>query len=483
MKSSVSLSIPSEQRFVRIALKVIEEAAALASFSELKQDEVLLAAKELLQNAVAHAYPKREVGIIDVEIRFMPQGLSIVVHDMGLPIDFERVYKTTQGGLKRIEEYVDELNFTNHGQKGKSFAIFKSYEKTVQFEDTMQPYSDLEDNSPASLKPKAIEVRDFRGGDEEAISRLIYSNYTYSYYKALFYYPNKIKELNDKKEIASIVAHDEQAGVVGHFAIVKLPDSNSAEIGVAVVHPDFKGRGIMNAMLERVLKKAQEMDLDAIFGEAVMLHPFSQRANLSHGFGESALVLGIVPNTISIQDKNALHTDRRTAVFVAYKILGKKRKSAIFLPKRYAALVRQIYKNNAQSIEDALPRKTKERKITFEFSHYTNTATLVIDALYEHIGQTIKYYILTLYKKHVDMIFADINLMKCEKIDEVIKKLHKEGFVFSGVLFYRRGEDDYLRLQLINSNNVETKNIVCYSEFCKGLIDVINGELMNEPKA
>ena len=477
MKSSVSLSIPSRKRFVRFALKTVEEATDLVKFNAKKRDEVLAAVRELVENAVRHAYPKGETGIIDVEIRFLPHGLNIEVHDMGLPMDFERIYQTTSGGLKRIEEYVDELTFTNHGQKGKSFAIFKSHESTETFEDTMQPYSDLEDNSPASLKPSSITIRDYQPGDEEAISRLIYSNYTYSYYKSLFYYPKKIKELNEKGEIFSIVAEDANAGVVGHFALVKLAEANCAEIGVAVVHPDFKGHGIMNAMLERVLEKANEVHLHAIFGEAVMLHPFSQRANLSHGFGESALVLGIVPNTISLRDKNALHTDKRTAVLVAYKILQEKRKNALFLPKKYEELVSRIYANNHLKIEKAKPTGNKGQRVTYELSHYTNTATLVIDNLSEHIRSMIKHYLMLLYKKHVDMIFADINLMQCEQIDEVVKKLQKEGFVFSGVLFYRRNEDDYLRLQLVNSDNVETKNIVCYSDFCHELIETINKEL------
>ncbi len=478
MKNSVSLSIPSQKRFVRFALKIVEEATDLVKFDAKKRDEVLAAVRELVANAVKHAYPKGEIGIIDVEIRFLPHGLNIEVHDMGLPMDFERIYKTTSGGLKRVEEYVDKLEFTNHGQKGKSFAIFKSHERSEVFEDTMQPYSDLEDNSPASLKPSSITIRDFQAGDEEAISRLIYSNYTYSYYKSLFYYPQKIKELNEKEEIYSIVAEDADAGVVGHFALVKLAEANCAEIGVAVVHPNFKGHGIMNAMLERVLEKANEVQLNAIFGEAVMLHPFSQKANLSHGFGESALVLGIVPNTISLRDKNALHTDKRTAVLVAYKILQEERKNAIFIPKKYDALIRRIYKNNGLEIEQAKPSGHKlQQKVSYELSHYTNTAALVIDRLDEHIRSTIKHYLMLLYKKHVDMIFADINLMQCEQIDEVVKKLQKEGFVFSGVLFYRRNEDDYLRLQLVNSDNVETKNIVCYSGFCHELIEVINKEL------
>ncbi|WP_201352698.1 ATP-binding protein [Hydrogenimonas urashimensis] len=478
MQQNITLSIPNNIKYLPMAMHVIEEAAHIAEIGQKEIVDIVAASRELLFNAIRHAYPKNLDGMIDIDILFHPHGIQISVHDMGQPFDFDSYMKSERtGGLKRIVDYVDELRFSNLGRKGKSFTIFKSH--PMEFDDiTFQPYSDLEDESPASLKPASIQIRDYECGDEESISRLIYNNYTYSYYKSLFYYPRRIRELNENGEIASVVAETREGKIVGHFALVMIPDANIAEIGVAVVHPDYKGKGIMNAMLDRVQQRARELKLDAIFGEALMLHPFSQRANLRHGFGESALLLGIVPNTVSLTDPNAVRTQKRAAVLIGYKILNGVKKRKIFLPSDYRDLVRLIYANNELRIEEAQMQKPREyNSITWELSEYTQCGTLVIDWVSEDFAHVVRHHLHILYRKHVDMIFADINLMKCGCIDEVVKVLKEEGFAFSGVLFYRKGKDDYLRLQMPNSDNVETKQIVCHTDFCSELLHRINGEI------
>ncbi|WP_353662100.1 GNAT family N-acetyltransferase [Hydrogenimonas sp. SS33] len=480
MEHNVTVTIPNDIRYLNLAVGVIRDAAQLAEIGNDDIADIVTASRELLFNAIRHAYPKGMQGPIDVDIQLQPHGIRVSVHDMGLPFDFERYMASErEGGLKQIADYVDELRFSNLGKQGKSFTIFKSH--PMDFENVVyRPYSDLEDESPASLKPASIQIRDFECGDEEAISRLIYNNYTYSYFKSLFYYPRKIRELNEEGEIASVVAQTREGEIVGHFALIRIPDANIAEIGVAVVHPDYKGKGIMNAMLDRVQQKAKELKLDAIFGEALMLHPFSQRANLRHGFGESALLLGIVPNTVSLTDPNAVRTDKRAAVLIGYKILNGVKERAIYLPSRYRELVEDIYVNAHLAVlplePDAAP-PTGESRIGYDLSPYTQSGTLIVDRIGSDFTHAMRHTLHTLYKKHVDMIFADINLSACSHIDDAVEVLKEEGFVFSGVLFYRKGRDDYLRMQMPNSDNVETKEIVCHSGFCSELLQKINAEL------
>ncbi len=479
MKKTVSLTIPNSKRFIPLAIHFIKEALSLAQIGHEDTIDILDASRELLFNAVTHAYPRQMEGPIDIDVRILTHGVEVSVHDMGMPFDYHRYMASErEGGLKRIHTHVDEVRFVNMGKKGKSFTIYKAH--PLDLDDMVfQPYSDLEDESPASLKPASIQIRDYEPGDEEAISRLIYNNYTYSYYKALFYYPRKIRELNECGEIASVVAETKEGNIVGHFALVKIPKTNIAEIGVAVVHPDYKGKGIMNSMLDRILHKAREMALDAVFGEALMLHPFSQRANLRHGFGESALLLGIVPNTVSLTDPNAVRTEKRAAVLVGYKIINPATTRAIFFPSRYKTLVETIYANNGLSIEPLQKRENSElvNNIHYELSEYTQTGTLIIDDICVGFDHAIRHTLHTLYRKHVDMIYADINLMQCRDIDSVVDLLRAEGFVFSGVIFYGQNGCDYLRLQMISSDNVETKQIVCHSDFCSRLLHEINEEI------
>jgi anti-sigma regulatory factor (Ser/Thr protein kinase)/N-acetylglutamate synthase-like GNAT family acetyltransferase len=478
MKKSVTLSIPNHTRYLPMALDVVKDAARLAELPESDITDLVTAARELIFNAIRHAYPKRMEGTIDIDILFLRHGLQVSVHDMGLPFDFEKYMASDRhGGLKSIREYVDALRFVNLGRKGKAFTIFKSH--PLNFEETLfQPYSDLQDESPAALKPASIQIRDFQPGDEEAISRLIYNNYTYSYYKSLFYYPKKIRELNENGEIASVVAQTKEGRIVGHFALVRVENANIAEIGVAVVDPDYKGKGIMNAMLDRIQQRARELKLDAIFGEALMLHPFSQRANLRHGFGESALLLGMVPNTVSLTDPNAVRTDRRSAVLIGYKILNGVKEREVVIPQAYRTLVERIYGNVGLRIAPLLRASCEPHtQLTYELSPFTQSGTLLIDSVHENFAHTIRHHLHTLYKKHVDMIYADINLMRCQWVDRAVEVLKEEGFVFSGVLFYRKEGCDYLRMQLPNSDNVETERIVCHSDFCRELLGTIKAEL------
>ncbi len=479
MKKSICIRIPNEKIYIPQVIEFIKRALQVAGVSEKSTIDMIDATRELLFNAVNHAYPAQYQGAIDIDLSFLYSGVEISIHDMGFPFDFKsHMSSHKEGGLRRLKRHVDRLSFTNMGKKGKSFTIYKKHPLNIE-NRVFYPYSDLEDESPSSLKPASIQIRDFEPSDEEAISRLIYNNYTYSYYKSLFYYPKKILALNETDKIGSVVAETKEKEIVGHFALIKVPNSNSAEIGVAVVRPDYKGKGIMNSMLSRIIQRAKEAKFNAIFGEALMLHPFSQRANLHHGFAESALLLGIVPNSVSLTDPNAIRSKKRAPVLVAYKVLNGKKIRTVFIPEVYAEIVERVYENNG--LEILKREKTENRgqnRMDIELSRYTRTGTLVIDSLAENFSRQVRTCLRSLYRKHVEMIYVDINMVSCEKIDEAVNMLKEEGFVFAGILLYRRAEFDYLRMQMPNSDNIDTgEQIVCHSDFCKELLSIISAEL------
>ena len=113
MKKSVTLSIPNATHFVPLALKTVEEACRLQKVEGQDLQDILHASRELIDNAVRHAYPPGMEGMIDVEVLFQPHGISVTVHDMGFPFNYDRYLRSEKvGGLKRIGSYVDELRFS-----------------------------------------------------------------------------------------------------------------------------------------------------------------------------------------------------------------------------------------------------------------------------------------------------------------------------------------------------------------------------------
>ena len=62
-----------------------------------------------------------------------------------------------------------------------------------------------------------------------------------------------------------------------------------------MVHTAYRGLGIFGRLFEHTLEAASERGLASVFGDAVTIHPFSQRAERSQGYRETALQLGMVP--------------------------------------------------------------------------------------------------------------------------------------------------------------------------------------------
>src|SRR5204863_243458 len=83
--------------------------------------------------------------------------------------------------------------------------------------------------------------------------------------------------------------------VVVHDWGLPLAGVPSAETGAAGVHSAYRGLGVFGRLFEHTLDAATERGLASVFGDAVTIHPFSQRAELSHGYRETALQLGMVP--------------------------------------------------------------------------------------------------------------------------------------------------------------------------------------------
>ncbi len=476
MHESISLKIPSDLKFMKIVENLIKDTCDTLPLTKEDTEALTESTEELIRNAVLHAYKDRQ-GYIQIGLHPFKTGLRIDVHDWGLPMSSKKhlsvpLKEDASEGFNRIYDLMDLFEYQNLGKDGKKFIIIKYASHPLHKEET-QKKTLFRDDKKRDAEKKAdtvpITVREFAEGDEEGIARLIYKNYGYSYIKDLFYYPQKVFESHGKKFYSIVAQRGEK--IIGHFALVLVPESTIAEIGVAVVDPEFQGRGIMNRMLELVLKKAEEIGLDAVFGEAIMFHIYSQKANLRHGFSEAALMLGKVPVDTTIVNNELAQKYKRGAVLVGYYFFNKETKK-LFLPEHYRKQLKRTYRNADVPFVLAKKRKEKIPKhvfLSYTFDPPTNIAKIRID----HYGKDLKQKFLILLDqlkaKHCDMIYADISLEKISQIDKVVKMLNKRGFFYSGVMFFYHKRGDYLRLQLKHSDKIGSRNYVCYSEFCKRL--------------
>jgi N-acetylglutamate synthase-like GNAT family acetyltransferase len=303
-------------------------------------------------------------------------------------------------------------------------------------------------------------IRDIKKGDGKDIVELFKANYEDTYYKKSFYESKTWEKMVDSDKYFPVVA-EVDGKVVGQFLLTKN-DNYNGEIGAVVVHPDYKGRGLMNKMFDYLIQKAKVLNLSAIYGEAIMFHPFSQKANLKHGMVETALQLGEVASWIAQKD---IKFEKRSGTLVGYLVFNKKKRS-LYAPKIYKKLILDRYKKINLPISKANIRPIKKSLDLWE-NRLLKISGIIIDGKVKNFKNRFN----TLFAKaklRGEMIYADINLHTPE-IEEITEFLNKKRFFYSGVLFYRYNGFDYLRLQYENTHNVEERLNVCYSDYCRFL--------------
>ncbi len=476
MKNGIILKIPSNLDYFDLIETTIHKLSIKVNLS--KQDEAAMvdATKELVENSIIHGY-KEHTGFIEVSFHTFEYGLRIDVRDWGLPMSPKKqtsvpIDLQEDKGFNRVYNLTDTFEYMNLGKEGKKFTIIKYSAHPIFPEPTNSTIYE-EESINLDNKQIDVEIRHFHEGDEEAIAKLIYQNYGHSYIKDLFYYPKQILEYHGTK-FFSIVALVEDE-IVGHFALMKMPRSNIAEIGIVVVDPKYKGLGIMNKMFDKLIKRAQKLKLDAIFGEAMMYHTFSQKSNLSHGFVESALLIGKVPAVVDIEKNLLTKNFLRGSLLIGYKIFNYQIKK-LNIPKIYQEQIIQTYQNANLDFDISFSHisdKKQHTHLQYDYDPLTEIATITIDGYGRHFEHKFVDTLQQLRAKHCHMIYADISLENNPKIDKIIKVLNQRGFFYSGILFLRYQNRDYLRLQNKHSDIIGKKNIRCYSDFCTSLLEFI----------
>jgi len=435
-----------------------------------RPEQLSEAINQLLENVVEHAYEKVENMDITVRFTIMPRQLQIDVEDSGLPFDFtpfmsEAVDHSSrhEKGFYRIYDLVDRFWFTMLENRGKRFSVVQAFTENYNIE-TGKPCNKLPDMETILQR---LVVRRYEDGDAEGIAQLIYKNYHYTYYKTQFYDPAKIRHLNREREVVSIVAVY-GVRIVGHFALVISRHSDVAEIAIAAVDPEFKKMGIMNRMFDTIIETAKVLRLNAIYGEALMLHPYSQKANLSHGLCESAIVLGEVPSQTEIERQ--LKASLRSGAMVSFLVFDTHARY-LSLPQRYRAKIEAVYACARITRSQSRPANPGRQPLSHHMNSQINVGFVIIEALPD--PDALDELIDLMHTDHCEMVYADINLHHIGEIDEVVELLKRRRFFYSGVMFSFYHNEDYLRLQRKNSRFVDEEQLVCYSQNAKALLEYI----------
>jgi hypothetical protein len=161
---------------------------------------------------------------------------------------------------------------------------------------------------------------------------------------------------------------------------------------------------------------------------------------------------------------------RRTASLVAFRILSPSER-AVSLPSRYAGALEAAYENVGLQVtpgQDATGDVRAAIAVDEDASRATGIVTVSAPEP-SAFGKAVRH----LLARHVDVIYADLDLHRGAADNDAVDRLNELGFSYAGLVCHGQDGHDYLRLQRLNAENVELERIVCDSEPAREILATV----------
>jgi hypothetical protein len=140
------------------------------------------------------------------------------------------------------------------------------------------------------------------------------------------------------------------------------------------------------------------------------------------------------------------------------------------LPAPYRELLEQVYANVGLPLEARTePAPLEGELVTAEADDARSLGFLRLRRWDAETGTALRRAVRDLLSRHVDVVYADIDLVAASDVDEAAAELNELGFFAAGLVLHGPDGHDHLRLQRLDSEEIELEDIVCDSSFAEAL--------------
>jgi N-acetylglutamate synthase-like GNAT family acetyltransferase len=472
--SRVKVTVLSDGNAQSLVRALVSAFAAADAIAEEDEKRLVAVVERLVGFTLDNAYPDDDLGEVEVTLESADAAVQVAVHDWGRPLmSAGGIFGPLPESLAALGPVAGNVLLMNLGSDGKRLtaevAVHAGGDGQAERHHIEAAPRRAQDAEEAS---DAVEVRTATTGDCEAIAQLLYENYHLSYVHADFYWPRYLMAAFASGELLSTIAvHD--GLVIGHHALMPVAGVPSAETGAAVVHSAYRGLGVFGRMFEHTLDAARERGLASVFGDAVTIHPFSQRAESSHGYRETALQLGMLPAQTTMRGFGGKGPGKRTATLRSYRPLEEHSRQ-VALPAAYRKLLESIYANVGLSTEVRSEVASLEGDpVTATFDKPRSLGFLRVRRWDEDVASALTQAVRHLLSQHADVVYADVDLAAVSDVDDATTAANELGFFAAGLVLDGQDGHDHLRMQLLDTTTIELENVVCDSPFAKAVMQQV----------
>ena len=150
---------------------------------------------------------------------------------------------------------------------------------------------------------------------------------------------------------------------------------------------------------------------------------------------------------------------RRTATLRSYRPFDDRSRQAA-LPALYRELLESVYANVGLSHSRLAPSRLRWRARRWRptSTSHAPSASCGSERWDEEAGTALKRAVRHLLSQHVDVVYADVDLVAVADVNEATAELNELGFFAAGLVLHGPDGHDHFRLQLLDSEEIELED-------------------------
>ena len=444
------LSLAASAEYLPAGIGFVRDMAGRIGLGRGEAEALGGAVERVAANVIQHAFDPGEDGSFDIVVRRRPGSIAVAVEDRGLPFDFRPLGDGPESVLGQLAQKgaVDSVHVSNLGVQGNRVELVKR----------LAPKPAADGTPPAPTPPPAhpdtpITLRLMTPADAEAVIRCTYRTYGYTAPDEKLYDAAHLTELIEGGLYEACVGTTPEGEVVSFIDFeLERRDARVANAGEAMVDPRFRGHGLFDKMKRFFRDRAAAKGLLGIYGEAVTVHPYSQKGEIAMGSHELGVHLADEAPRVVFKDIAGGGSTKRTATVLYYTPLNPPPPRVAHPPDRHRDIIRRIYERGAFprtiSTTPTGAVTAASGRIRVDVFPDWSEASIAVEAYGNDLPQLIRTRLRELCVKRIDWIGLDMPLNEPGAAD-LCPALESLGFFFAAVIPELFG-GDVLRLQYLN---------------------------------
>jgi len=213
----VELIMPNNPDYLIIIEHAMYSFCQIMEFSEKETKGLAEGLINAVNNITNYVYNKGEEATYKVIFEQQTLGLLVIIQDQGIPFDptmpeikdldeTKNIRDKTNLGHLLDELPFDEVSFHNKGKEGMETHLFKYQDQHIHHLINKSELKKTIPTGSSTEKPINYTIRQMKPEEAVEVSKLAYYSYGYTYINDDIYFPDRLRELNRKKDFISYIA-------------------------------------------------------------------------------------------------------------------------------------------------------------------------------------------------------------------------------------------------------------------------------------